>query len=42
MWDIIGDKFLLDDDEILEIINLSLDESVLKVVFFNEDKQRFW
>jgi len=33
---------LLDDDEILEIANLSLDEPVLEVVFFNEDEQGLW
>ena len=30
MWDIAGDRFSLDDDGILEIINLSLDEPVLE------------
>ena len=39
MWDIAGDRFLLDDDEILEIANLSVDELVLEVIFFNEDDQ---
>lgn len=42
MWDIVGDKFLLDDDEILEIANLSVDELVLEVIFFNEDDQGLW
>jgi len=40
MWDIAGDRFSLDDNRILEIANLSLDEPVLEVVFFNEDDQR--
>jgi len=39
MWDIAGDRFLLDDDEILEIANLSVDELVLEIIFFNEDDQ---
>ena len=39
MWDIAGDDFSLDENEILEIANLSLDEPELEVVFFNEDEQ---
>ena len=37
MWDIAGDRFSLNDDE---ITNLSLDEPILEIVFFNEDDQR--
>ena len=36
MWDIAGDRFSLNDDE---ITNLSLDEPILEIVFFNEDDQ---
>ncbi|KAL3005135.1 hypothetical protein AAZX31_08G202300 [Glycine max] len=40
MWDIIGDEFgSLDENEILEVANLSLDESELEVVFFDNDDQ---
>ena len=39
MWDIAWDRFSLDDDWILEIVNLSLDEPVLKAIFFNDDDQ---
>jgi len=39
LWDIAGDDFSLDENEILEIANLSLDEPELEVVFFNEDEQ---
>ena len=38
MWEIAGDDFSLDDNEILEITNLSLDEPELEVIFFNEDE----
>jgi len=38
MWNIAGDNFSLDDNEIFEIENLSLDEPKLEVVFSNEDK----
>ena len=41
MWDIAGNRFSLDDDEILELVNLSLDEPILKTIFFNEDDQGF-
>jgi len=37
LWDIVGDDFSLNDNEILEIASLSLDEPELKVVFSNED-----
>jgi len=39
LWDVAGDDFSLDNNEILEITNLSLDELDLEVVFFNEDEQ---
>jgi len=38
LWDIAGDDFSLDDNEILEIASLSLDEPELEFVFFNEDE----
>ena len=42
MWDIARDRFSLSDDGILEIANLSLDEPILEVVFFNADDQGLW
>jgi len=40
MWDIAGDEFgSLDENEILEVANLSLNESELKVIFFNYNDQ---
>ena len=38
LWDIAGDDFSLDDNEILEIASLSLDKPELEFVFFNEDE----
>jgi len=35
LWNITGDDFSLDDNEILEISNISLDEPDLEVVSFN-------
>ena len=37
LWDIAGDDFSMDDNEILDIASLSLDEPELEVVFFDED-----
>ena len=37
LWDIAGDDFSMDDNEILNIASLSLDEPELEVVFFDED-----
>ena len=40
MWDIARDEFgSLDENEILEVANLSLDKPELEVVFFNDDDQ---
>ena len=40
MWDIVRDEFgSLDENEILEVANLSLDEQELEVAFFNDDDQ---
>ncbi|KAJ1403740.1 Ribonuclease H-like superfamily [Sesbania bispinosa] len=40
MWDIAGDEFgSLDECEILEVANLSLDEPKLEAMFFNDDDQ---
>jgi len=39
MWDIAKDDFSLEDNEILEIVSLSLDEPELEVIFFNDDDQ---
>ena len=36
-WDIAGDDLSLNDNEILEIVSLSLDKPELEGVFFNED-----
>ena len=41
MWDIAGYDFSLKDNGILEIFSLSLDESELKVVLFNDDDQKW-
>jgi len=38
LWDI-TDYFLLDENGIFEIANLSLDELELEPVFFNEEEQ---
>jgi len=38
LWDIAGDDLSLNDNEILEIVSLSLDEPELEGVFFNEDE----
>jgi len=37
LWDIAGDDLSLNDNEILEIVSLSLDKPELEGVFFNED-----
>jgi len=37
LWDIARDDFSLDNNEILDIANLSLDESELEVIFFDEN-----
>lgn len=38
MWNIAGDEFgSLDEYEILEVANFSLDEPKLEVVFFNQE-----
>jgi len=39
LWDIVEDNSSLDDNEILKIVNVSLDEPKLEVVFFNEYEQ---
>lgn len=39
MQDIAGDEFgPFDDNEILEVVQLSLDEPELETVFFNDDE----
>jgi len=38
LWNIIGDDFSLDDNEIIVISSLSLDEPKLEVVSFNDDE----
>jgi len=38
LWDIARDHISLDDNEILEIANFSLNEQELEVVFSNKDE----
>jgi len=39
LWDIAGDDFSLEDNEILHIASLSLNQPELEEAFFKEDEQ---
>jgi len=39
LCDIARDGFSFDNNELLEIASLSIDETELEIVFFNEDEQ---